>query len=336
MREIDQRVLAAYRPGVGRGTLARELGVNESACKRALQRLRREGLIKALEFPQLPSELPSASELLERRKGNYARLQAAYDARRLIPIQVNIDGPIGIAHMGDPHVDDDGCDIAKLERHVNTINATEGLFGASVGDYSNNWTTRLAHLYGQQSTSAREAWLLVEWLLTGTEWLYLVGGNHDAWQQGMDVIHWMVRQSAVDLSHWGTRVELNFPNGKKVRVNARHDFRGRSQYNPVHGVAKAFLLGFKDHILIAGHTHVSGHNVLKDPSSGLISHCLRVAGYKTIDAYAIQEGFPDANVSPAFVTIIDPKYADDDPRLITTIYDVEEAAEYLTWKRSRY
>ena len=41
-------------------------------------------------------------------------------------------------------------------------------------------------------------------------------------------------------------------------------------------------------------------------------------------------GSPDAPV-----TIIDPSYDDDDNRLITTIFNPYEAAEYLTWKRSR-
>ena len=33
--------------------------------------------------------------------------------------------------------------------------------------------------------------------------------------------------------------------------------------------------------------------------------------------------------------IIDPKYADDDRRLITTIFDPHEGADYLTWKRKK-
>jgi hypothetical protein len=233
--------------------------------------------------------------------------------------------------MGDPHVDDDGTNIELLESHIETINATEGLFAANVGDASNNWVGRLAHLYGQQSATAREAWVLVEWMLNSTEWLYLIGGNHDVWQQGTEVIRWMLRQGHID--EWGARLNLRFPSGKEVRVNARHDFRGRSMWNPVHGPAKAAMMGWRDHILVAGHTHQTGWNVLKDPATGLISHAIRVAGYKKYDRYAVQEGLPDQAISPAMVTIIDPQYEDDDPRLITTLLDVQEAASYLSWKR---
>ena len=94
-------------------------------------------------------------------------------------------------------------------------------------------------------------------------------------------------------------------------------------------------MGWRDHILTAGHTHVSGYQVLKDPATGLISHAIQVGSFKRIDQYADKMGLDDRNIFNCPVTIIDPKYADDDNRLITTIFDPYEAADYLTWKRSR-
>ena len=93
-------------------------------------------------------------------------------------------------------------------------------------------------------------------------------------------------------------------------------------------------MGWKDHILTCGHIHVSGYQVLKDPASGLISHALQVASFKIMDSYADKLGLDDKNIFNAPVTIIDPKYEDDDNRLITTIFNAYEGAEYLTWKRS--
>ena len=120
-----------------------------------------------------------------------------------------------------------------------------------------------------------------------------------------------------------------------MRVNARHDFPGHSQWNTAHGPAKAVQMGWRDHILTCGHKHTSGYQLLKCPSTGLISHAIRVAGFKILDRYAKELGLPNQNISPSCVTIIDPQYEDDDPRLVTVIHDVEEGAEYLTWKRSR-
>jgi hypothetical protein len=82
----------------------------------------------------------------------------AAEARRLIPIRIKVDGPIGIAHFGDPHVDDDGTNIELLEQHVKVVNATDGLFAANVGDYRNNWVGRLARLWADSRRVRRNRW----------------------------------------------------------------------------------------------------------------------------------------------------------------------------------
>jgi len=134
---------------------------------------------KPFAAPVLPEDVPTADELIARRRKQFERKSAAHDARALVPVRVTVDGPFGLALMGDPHVDDDGTDIALLERHVAIINRTEGLLAGNIGDYSNNWVGRLARLYGEQSLSAQEAWVLVEWLVRSVHWLFLIGGNHD-------------------------------------------------------------------------------------------------------------------------------------------------------------
>lgn len=365
MTPKEQQALDAFWRAVwagrdcGAGALGASLGWSGGAAHSALKRLRRRGLIPPREassndtpaewrqqvppeyrdpgftLPDLPSSLPTVPEIIARRKAEYARNSDAEDARQLVPVKVTLDGPIGIAHLGDPHIDDPGTDIATLEEHVRIIRDTPGLFAANVGDSSNNWTGRLARLHGGQSTSEQEAWLLVEWLVKSAPWLYLIAGNHDLWAGAGDPIKWMLQGAKALYEPYGVRLALIFPNRKVVRVNARHDFAGKSMWNPAHGPMKAAQAGWRDHILTAGHRHISGHGVVKCPASGLISHCMLVAGYKRIDNYAKAEGFPDQRVSPAFVTVIDPRWDDSDPRLVTTLYDVETGADYLTWLRSR-
>jgi hypothetical protein len=312
---------------------ARHLGISESGIR---HRLMKGTQTKPFESPDLPSELPPIDELIERRKKQYARKHEAEKARDLIPVKIKIDGPIGIAHFGDPHVDDDGTDIAQIEADVAVINKTEGMFAANVGDLQNNWIGRLAHLWGQQSTSAAEAWALTEWLVRSTPWLYLLGGNHDCWSGAGDPLKWIMQTHQGIFEAWGVRLNLIFPNGKQVRVNARHDFQGHSMWNPNHGPSKAVQMGWRDHILTCGHKHTSGYQVLKCPSTGLVSHTIRVAGYKIHDRYGKELGLPNQNIFPTAVTIIDPRHEDDNPKLITTLFDVEEACDYLNFKRRRY
>ena len=279
-----------------------------------------------------PDDIP-IEELIEIRQKQFKYKKSSKESRQLINITIEMDGPIGIAHFGDPHVDDDGTNLAQIIHYMDTINATEGMYAGNLGDIQNNWIGRLSHLYGQQSTSARQSWRLTEHFINKTNWLYLVAGNHDVWSGEGDPLEFIMRDHTGLYERWGARMNLIFPNGREIRVNARHTFKGNSIWNTAHGVARAAQTGWSDHILTCGHTHVSGYQVLKNPANGLISHALQVASFKAIDNYAEKLGLDDKNIFNCPVTIIDPRYEDDDNRLVTTIFNPIEASEFLTWKR---
>jgi hypothetical protein len=288
------------------------------------------------ERDELPQDRPSTADLLASRRKRFITKQTASEARRLIPIRVKVDGPFGISHFGDPHVDDDGTNIPQLEHDLGIVNRTEALLAGNVGDYQNNWIGRLARLWAQQSTSAKDAWQLVEWLIGACDWLYLIGGNHDQWTGDGDPLEWITKQAGALYEPNGARLGLELPGGRVIRINARHDYKGHSMWNTAHGVSRAAQTGWRDHILTCGHTHVSGYQVLKDPMTGLISHAIRLASYKQIDRYAIEKGLPDQNIFNNVVTIVDPRFPDDDVRCITTVFSLDEGADFLTWKRRKW
>lgn len=314
---------------------AEVMGVHPRTIRKWKAIVKKEQIIEDFTVEDVPTGNEPIGDLIENRIKKYALKSKAKNAEMMINVKINIDGPVGIAHFGDPHIDDDGTNISELLMHADLVQNTEGLFGGNIGDNQNNWIGRLARLYGEQSTSAKESWRLTEHFITKVDWLYLVGGNHDAWSGPGDPLEWMCSQSNGIFNNNGVRMNLIFPNKKQVRINARHNFAGHSMWNTAHGLVKAIQMGWRDHVLTAGHTHVSGYQVLKDPSSGLISHALRIASYKEMDRYAEEKGLPDQNVFKCPVTIIDPQYADNDPRLVTTIFEPNEGAEYLTWKRNR-
>lgn len=332
LKRLDNnQVKAAAFLGMSRSTFRTRINI-------AARRLQLGDLRKRKEFDiaRVSDESATADELLTRRKKDFARIKINKTGKKLIDVTIKLKGPIGVVHFGDPHVDDDGTDIGLIESHVKLVNKTEGLFGANLGDIQNNWVGRLARLYSEQSTSHSDAWVLTEWLVSSVNWLYLVGGNHDCWSGVGDPLRWIAKQSNNVLDYHGVRLNLKFPNSKQVRINARHDFGGHSMWNPAHGPMKAVQGGWRDHILTCGHKHVSFvAGPLKDPATGLLSWSIRCAGYKTYDRYAEERGLPDQNAFAACVTIIDPQYADDDPRLITVIPDVHEGAEFLKYKRKK-
>lgn len=281
--------------------------------------------------PDLPIE-----DLVADRKRRFELKRKHEDARKLIPVTIRDSKPIGILHFGDPHVDDDGCDVGLLEEHAHLVRSTPGLYGANVGDTTNNWVGRLARIYGQQSTSAAEGWKLAEWFIHEVrDWIYIVSGNHDAWSGAGDPLRWITAQAGALYQDTEVRIALRFPGNREVRVNCRHDFAGRSQYNPAHGPMKAALFGVRDHILIAGHQHESAYGILKDPDSGIAMHSIRVASYKVYDRYAREHGFRDQHLGPACLTVIDVRLPPDHPDLVHVFWDPLEGADFLAFTRKR-
>lgn len=333
-----REALEAYeRCNNSKRAAANYLGIPRQTFDHRLREAQRRGVKTAgFEPVTLPDEVVSTEELLARRKRQFLQKQQYEEAAKLIPINVTIDGPIGILHFGDPHVDDDGTDIIALERHVEIVKKTEGMFGANVGDTTNGWVGRLAHLYGQQSTSAKEAWQIAEWFLTQFRWLYIIAGNHDLWAGAGDPIKWIARQTSSLYQSSEVRAALNFPNGTSVRINARHDFSGSSIYNPAHGPMKALTWGVRDHIATCGHKHVSGYGVMKDPDSGITMHAIQIGSYKIYDRYAKEKGFRDQMLGPCAVTIIDPYLPQTHPDLVKVYWDAEEGAKALEDRRSRW
>lgn len=313
---------------------AKALGIPRPTFDHQYREAQRRNITKDFHIAVLPSAKEPTSTLIARRCAVYERKAVASDARKLIPVKVTLDGPVGLAIFGDPHTDDDGCNWPLLKAHAQLVRRTPGLFAANVADLRNNWIGRLMRLWASQSTSAVEAWQLTEWLVREIPWLLISKGNHDAWSGHEDKLETLCEELGI-LYEPTVRAALTFPNGRQVRLNARHDFKGRSMWNTAHGPSRAAQLGWRDHLLVCGHTHVSGYQVLKDPMNGLVSHALRIASYKLIDRYAVEQGLPDQSIFICPVVIIRPEFADNDPRLLTVFFDPEAGADYLKFLRKR-
>jgi hypothetical protein len=147
--------------------VARRLGISKSAVNRRLQKYHAQ--FSKFTPPKLPSKSRDIEQLIKDRIEESRRAKNADDARDLIPIPVHIDGPFGLLILGDPHVDDAGCDFELLAEHRRIIKDHPYILGASVGDYQNGWIGRLGALYGEQQTTSKEAWKLVDWLVRDTE-----------------------------------------------------------------------------------------------------------------------------------------------------------------------
>lgn len=284
--------------------------------------------------PLPPDE--TAEELVERLCATRERRFARERAKLLRRVVINDPLPIGICHLGDPHLDDDYCDLSMVRRVVDTIRDTPGLYVGTVGDDQNAWIGRLARLYAYQGTTKAEARKLVEWMFTQLRgsWIYGCRGNHDAWDEA-DPLRSLMPTDNFVTGEAEVMFDLVTPRGQQ-RIWIRHDFPGHSQWNPVHGLTKALRMKRQDvSLAVCGHKHIAALAVeSRDNPEVPWFAALRVAGFKVFDEYATRLGYANGiRGGEAAVTIHRPW--DKGPDGIKVFMDPFEGAEYLTWARRK-
>ncbi len=284
----------------------------------------------------LPDDDIPVSELVDTMVRRFTRRKAHHDAKKWRRFAVPVDGPYAIMFWGDPHLDDNGCDWATLRAHTELARSTQAMFCVNIGDTTNNWAGRLAHLWSESDTSAATSKKLVKWFLNdaGVPWFLWVTGNHDLWNGpvGVDALerfkpHW------VAMEEWGAKVTLESPNGGEFRLHVAHDFPGHSQWNPLHGPQKQALWGDWAHVLVAGHKHNWALAASEHPHRNTLYWLARVKGYKAMDSYSEKLGFGAQGHGHSAVAVVDP--AARGTGHVTVFAEPYEAAEFLAFKRRK-
>ena len=282
---------------------------------------------------------PDAETLIAKLAEQHRVKTEHHHAAKLRTVRVLMDGPIAIAGFGDPHIDDPGCAWGDLERDVRICRDTPGIMAVNIGDSTNNWVGRLMRLYADQEVTSKQALKLIEWLMTALPWLLDKEGNHDLWntEKGdpAEVIHRLMKLPGIR-EMGSSRLRLALPSGAEVFMHVRHDFPGGSQFNPAHALVRETLFGFRDHILMCGHRHSTGYIPVFHNDPRRLCHGFRLGTYKDFDHYAAEKGFQDTNWARSMGAVINPDHADDPTRYIKPFFNLEEMAEYLTWRRGKW
>lgn len=281
--------------------------------------------------PLPPSDLPFAERLATMKVRNAMRI-AHERAQAWQTIRVPIAGPYGICWFGDPHLDDPFCDLVSFEKHARICATTEGMYGANGGDSINNWVGKLERLYGEQSATVSEGWELVEWALKdlGVNWLIWLLGNHDTWNYGKRIFEGL-NTNRVLMRDWDAKLRIASPCGSVTTAWARHNFKGSSIYNELHGLKRAAMMDEQADIYAAFHIHTFATGDVEFPG-GRRATMIRARGYKDSDNYALKGQFTEQRDGQSVVTIITPQGPGVQSK-IRAFDDVEEAAQFLTFKR---
>lgn len=330
-------------------TLAQSLGVSEAARRmgisRSTMRHRLRIVDRLQEFdkphgadvgfePTPPDDIP-IDEVIAQQARRFRLRHTAAKARDWPAVSVADDRAIGILWFGDPHLDSDGCNWPLLQEHIALCKSGDGVYGANIGDTTDNWAGRLMRLYAEAETSKKTARRLAKWFLTesGVDWLVWLFGNHDEWNDGAEFLR-LYNVNGIRMEEWQARFRLRFSNGRECKIHAAHNFPGSSIWNSLHGPQRAAHTKADAHLYIAGHTHNWALHQEESASRGFTYWLARARGYKYLDAYADNLGHMPQREGAAILTVIDP-VATSDAGFVQCFADPAEGVDYLRWKRSR-
>lgn len=310
-------------------------GIGRSTCERLMREAEREKVAEAkpIDFPPFVEDGDDEEpieDILSRLDKSFDRRMKAVGERKWFPIQIPETKPYGILWFGDPHLDDGGCNMPLLRRHLE-VAKQPGVYGANIGDTLNNWpwTGRLARLWAEVDISNKTARRLAEWFMfdAGVRWLVWLLGNHDEWNGGSE-FYKRLGAHHVPVLDWRAQFVLRHRGGTDVRVDASHGRKGSSIYNPSHGTLRAARFGEDADLLVTGHIHTYKLDHFEDADRRRISWLLQCRGYKFDDHHALVNGFAEYQHGASILAVIDPATG-----AIQCFGDPEEGAEYLRFKR---
>ena len=301
-----------------------ELGISD----RTYYYWRKKANISIDEAPKKPRNI---SKLIEHHKENFSFKEKSDYYYDNIPVTLPNE-PCGFLLLGDPHLDNEGTDLEKFEKDIKVAKETDGVYAVGLGDYIDNWVGYLSKLYAKSSITEEDAYDLIKYYFSDIAWLALVVGNHDLFNNGLV---YFLRQTVGDnvpLSEF-IRLNVKFEGVEdNVTVHLRHQFNGKSQYNPAFSLVKQAIFNMPDDILAQGHTHQSGYTVWANPHKYL-SHCLVVGSYKKVDSFGKKVSLFNQNHFPSVLVVINPALPKTNHDRIKVFFDIEQGAKYLEFLR---
>jgi len=306
--ETLQKAKDLYQQGKYSREIAEILGSNFSPSQI-------DGLIKARGWRRIPTitgvtaddtlvdvdEVLRRLEIVEKKAADFIqkRENQSIDFHEL---------PVGIAVVSDEHIGGPAT-YRQMFADAELIRDSE-LWCFAAGDLLNNWSAnqKLVKLQAGEWLNQEEARAVYHRYLDTlkNKIVAVVAGNHDRWSQsvGHDYIRDSLKGKRILYDPAQVDVSL-LADGFETRVRLRHSFRGRSLYNPTHGIENACRMdGGSFDIGICGHSHAASI-VRPFVVGGEERLAVLVASYKILDDHAAECGFPKQHGSGSAAFVID-------------------------------
>jgi len=323
--------------------LYRETGYNTSETARRLS-VARQTVLKCIKIGASSEYLkdeelrgpntPKADDYMSARDrmiAAYQRKKRKGDWRKPVMTVVSSE-PYRLKLFGDPHLDNDGCNFELFEQHWLEMSAERRIYGVCIGDWFDNWTRALAHLYQDHSKPPTDAWTCLEWLMEqrGEALIAACSGNHDDWSKGpgVDPVDLLMKRHGVLYRKGAIRVQVHHEGCEPMYWALRHKWRGKSMYSAAHWAASHLNIKWRDDLMVGGHTHQDDKRMVQR-DDGVWCHACQVSAFKEIDDYADVHGFDGQKASPVWDLVVEPARPRTDPDRIKIFWSSEAAQSYL-------
>jgi hypothetical protein len=313
------------------GSTSSRLAASERAYRKVNWSLKEHP--KDFDLPVFPEDDIPIEDMLDHLSRRFEKKLANEDAKTWFDVKINISGPVGLAVVGDPHLGTH-CNIPLLRRDIKIMSETKGIIAVNIGDTADNWG-RMIYLYAEDDISRPTERKLARWFLrdAGVPWVVWLHGNHDTMHGEFSTFLKSENVAQIPMIDWRAKFKLRFPGGGEVKIDAAHNHKGTSIYNRLQGQKRAALWDEDADIYVAGHHHTWAltHEEMED---GRVVWMGRARGYKWIDEYATRHNFHRDEHGATILFVIDP-VEENAVRRISAFADLEEGADFLTWKRKR-
>ena len=220
-------------------------------------------------------------------------------------------GPVCLAFFADQHAGSVGTDYARIDRDVQIVRDTPGMYAVQHGDIVNNFIIgKLQAIRFGAEFSICQEWTLAKRVLRmlAPKLLVSISGNHDLWTYaltGIDYLKEVHRELNPDILY--AKYDMPFVlsvGGNEFRIRARHSWKGSSIYNDTHGIERAskFDKGREFDVGIGAHTHASGL-YRQFNNGGKTGHAILCGSYKVYDDFTDRHGFSQSNESAAVAMV---------------------------------
>lgn len=251
-----------------------------------------------------------------------------------------VGGPIGIAFFSDLHAGSGGVLYQQFKADMETLSATDGLYGIFNGDAFENTKPQSksgSALYTSVFANPKEQFEYVKRraLVAKGKWVAWTQGNHDAWDY---------RHAGIDrLPDLTQALECPYATESGVTISAsvgenaytivaKHDYRGKSQINKSNSGRRLYLEfpSIMDQITadIVALAHLHEPDMHTSMMRGYPVTMLRSGSYKVKDQWAETAGYKPQYGVPLVILYPEAKQ-------VVPFMDFETGVRFLKAERGR-